>query len=788
MNTNIKPKISNHTFRSLNLQKADYAKINSHLESIDWDVLISMCTPDEFPELLRLTILQVCTIYAPLKSEQSNKVNPFLRNRNTLRRRKRKIKPQIEGIKAKNPTSQKLTRLLAELYEIDQKIKESVNSQRKEKERKAVIKIINNPRYFYSYCKKFRKQQTSVGPLLNHKGDLEHDPKKMADILKDQYSSVFSDPSCPKKKPPNIKATINNTLENITFCCDDIIKAINEINENSACGDEDIPAVILKQCKTSLAYPILKIWEESLHRGYVPKTFKKQIITPVHKKSSKAEPANYRPIALTSHLIKIFERILRNHIVHHLESNNLICNNQHGFRKHRSCLTQLLTHIDIILQNFLNNQETDVIYLDYAKAFDKVDHQLLLKKLHAYGIRGKLLMWLNSYLTNRWQTVVINGQHSLPAKVISGVPQGTVLGPVLFILYLNDLECCIQHSIISSFADDTRLKRAINTEQDTSFLQSDLDNSITWSEANNMKLHQNKFELVIHSTGNTKLLEELPYSHEFREYHTKDSSTITPSDSVTDLGIRITPDISWSPHISDISEDCRKMVSWILSVFSDRSTETMVPLFRTLVRSRTEYCCPLWNTSKLEDIKRLEAVQRTFTAKIAEVKHLSYWDRLKSLKLMSLQRRRERYVIIHVYKILHDLAPNDIGLQFYETSRRGVCCKVPPLVKSSKQQYQSKYDDSFHVFGAKLFNLVPKNIKKKKSLNSFKASLTRFILLPPDHPPVPGIASENSLLQLLAKQQAPWREHCDYTTTGGRVQPSEEYSDEDSEEDRHPMA
>ena len=196
------------------------------------------------------------------------------------------------------------------------------------------------------------------------------------------------------------------------------------------------------------------IWQESIQRGYIAKQYKQQIITPVHKKSSKADPANYRPIALTSHIIKIFERIIRDQLVTYLEKHNLLCRCQHGFRKGRSCLTQLLLHIDIVLNNLLKNKDTDVIYLDYAKAFDKVDHQLLLQKLHAYGVRGKLLTWLNCYLANRQQTVVINGKHSYPANVISGVPQGTVLGPVLFILYLNDLQCCIKHSVISSFADD----------------------------------------------------------------------------------------------------------------------------------------------------------------------------------------------------------------------------------------------------------------------------------------------------------------------------------------------
>ena len=159
----------------------------------------------------------------------------------------------------------------------------------------------------------------------------------------------------------------------------------------------------------------LILWQDSFETSYIPTQYKTQIITPVHKKDSKAEPANYRPIALTSHIIKIFERIVRNQLFTHLESNTLICDNQHGFRKHRSCLTQLIPHINNILLNALKGEDTDVIYLDFAKAFDKVDHEILLKKLHAYGVRGKLLSWLTCYLTNRQQSVVINGEHSYSA-------------------------------------------------------------------------------------------------------------------------------------------------------------------------------------------------------------------------------------------------------------------------------------------------------------------------------------------------------------------------------------
>ena len=386
--------------------------------------------------------------------------------------------------------------------------------------------------------------------------------------------------------------------------------------------------------------------------------------------------------------------------------------------------------------------------MHYAKAFDKVDHQLLLHKLHAYGIRGKLLSWLKAYLSDRTQTVVINGKPSSSAKVVSGVPQGTVLGPILFLIYLNDLNKCLKHSVTSSFADDTRIKKTINNTIDTQILQEDLNKAVNWSEKSNMVLHQDKFELLIHRADRSHHLDQLPFYPEFTHYTTNDGSIISPSNHVKDLGVTISDDLTWSKHISNTTDAARKISSWVFSVFSNRTAKITIPLYKALVRSRAEYNCPVWNPSKIEDIKSIESIQRSFTSKIQEVQHLSYWERLKSLNIMSLQRRRERYIIIHVYKIIKNLAPNEIGMTFYQNQRKGLMCKIPPITKNAKIKFQKLYDSSFHVSGAKLWNKLPKDVKEKRTLDSFKNALTKFIMSFPDNPPIHGTSSRNSLLEI----------------------------------------
>ena len=398
-------------------------------------------------------------------------------------------------------------------------------------------------------------------------------------------------------------------------------------------------------------------------------------------------------------------------------------------------------------KNFLENKDTDCIYIDYAKAFDKVDHQLLLHKLKCYGITGKLLDWIKDFLSNRTQCVSINGTHSYSSEVLSGVPQGTVLGPILFLIFINDINTCITNSFISSFADDTRVKKAISTSSNVKDLQEDLNNVIQWSTDNNMLLHMDKFEYINHSTGEAKLLKLLPFTNEYYEYSTQDGTILSPTETVRDLGVLISSDLSWSPHIDIITDSARQMSAWVLSVFQSRDEIPMMTLYKSLVRSRLEFSCPLWSPTKVEDIVKLEQVQRQFTSKISGYKDLHYYDRLKFLKLMSLQRRRERYYLLYLHKMLHDVVPNDIGVSFHNAGRRGLCAHIPPLQRETKAKFQSMFDSSFAVVAPRLWNSLPKQIREEEKFEKFKSSLTRYLLSIQDEPPIQGEPSNNSLLQ-----------------------------------------
>ena len=265
--------------------------MNELLSDVDWDALLDLCSNDpsgnEFVELVQLTVLQVCLLTSPKKlPELGNKSHKseHSRNRYVLNRKRRKLSSQLSALKQKNPLSAKIKAIQDQIDLLHFYIKETHVAEQSLQEKIAIGKVLNNPKYFFSYAKRFSKSPSNIGPLLEN-GDLTNDPLEMANTLQDQYKSVFSDPSSTRKSLPTSPRT-QVILDDILFSTSDIEDASDEIDRNSSTTDNDIPSVVLKECKTSLSYPIFLIWRTSFQKEAIPNNLKTQMITPVLKKAT----------------------------------------------------------------------------------------------------------------------------------------------------------------------------------------------------------------------------------------------------------------------------------------------------------------------------------------------------------------------------------------------------------------------------------------------------------------------------------------------------------------------
>ena len=250
----------------------------------------------------------------------------------------------------------------------------------------------------------------------------------MARALQAHYGNVYSKPRFPSVKEAICKWTgpdRDKTLEKVDVSSALIVEAMKQLSERAAPGPDGVPAILLRRCSSSLSVPLSVLWTVSMESGKVPGILKEGIITPVFKGGNRSDCADYRPIVLTSHVAKTFERVIVERLLRHLEECELMNPNQHGFRRGRSCTSQLLQHYYNVIRVLESGRDVDVVYLDFSKAFDKVDLGVLLLKLRGMGIKGALLSWLQAFLIGRRHRVSVDGHLSDWGQVISGVPQGT---------------------------------------------------------------------------------------------------------------------------------------------------------------------------------------------------------------------------------------------------------------------------------------------------------------------------------------------------------------------------
>ena len=528
---------------------------------------------------------------------------------------------------------------------------------------------------------------------------------------------------------------------------EDIIKAIIKLSSISAAGPDGFPAIMLKKCASSLASALFLLYRKSLDSGLVPKSFKQSNIVPIFKSGDKGIAENYRPVALTSHLSKILERLVCTKLVEFFEERGVLNEKQHGFRKGRSCISQLLEHFETILNLLDDGCNVDVVYLDFCKAFDKLDFNTMLHKIKQSGVGGLLGRWLYSFVTGRHQYVTVKGFQSFLCQVLSGVPQGSVLGPLLFILMIGDIDKDISQSFLSSFADDTRIGMGIKSLNNVSTLQEDLNKIYSWAVQNNMVLNPSKFELLQYGK---QTIGDKAYT-----YLSSTGKSIESKEVVKDLGVLMSSKCDFIPHIDSVVSKVKKLTSWALRSFKSRSKKFILTTWKSIILPHIDYASQLWNPSKVFDINRLEMLQKCFVKKIQFYQHWSYWDILNDLKLFSLQRRRERYRIIYLWSILEGLVPNPNPMNIYAkyNQRLGRTCAVPAVKRTL---YQNVVSSSFSVHSAMLFNVLPKELRDLTNCekNIFKKSLDAFLKTVPDEPQICGYISysntaSNSLLDMV---------------------------------------
>ena len=737
-----KKDISELDFTKLNLNTSDFTKINQEFSQIDWKSMVEKgieSFPSNFNYAVYTVVKRYSKIYNPKKRFYAS---TYTKKRHIINRKVRKYRKKASNFNLDDSKREEFQKKITSLLE---EKKKSFLEERLSKENDAVNKIKSNPKYFYSYANRSKKVSSSPSLLVDAHDNTILEEQHIADLLQDHFKNVFSEPrNCDSDAALTGEPKIYYPLSDLELTNTDVIDAINEMKPTSSCPKQDIPARVLKNCKNTLCVPLRIFWEKSFCTGTIPKEYKTQLIIPLHKKGLKTKAENYRPISLTSHVIKIFERILRRKITDFLDNNGLINSGQHGFRKNRNCLTQLLDHLNYVMTNSIEDIRTDCIYIDYAKAFDKVDHHILISKLKYYTINGKYSKWIQNFVSGRTQTVQVNNTLSYSTPVLSGVPQGSVLGPLLFVLYINDLPNNIQQSRILTFADDTKLVAKADTEHDRRKLQEDLNHIIEWSEKNNMRLNSKKFELISYDFNSAKCNNTDENVH----YKADNNIEIWPSLHVRDLGVYLDKNMSWNTHRSIISEKAKRICSWVFSVFYTRKPDVMLPLFNSLVRSKLEYCNELWNPHEIKEINKIESIQRSFTYRLKGMQTLNYWERLKALNIMSLQRRRERSIIIYVWKIKNAIYPNCIQLEFKEHKRSDtITAKVKPLCKT-QGRIRRIYEESFIIKSAQLWNILPAPLTRITELPAFKKELTKFLKDIPDEPPISGYVgtSKNSLV------------------------------------------
>jgi hypothetical protein len=698
-------------FKKFVYVKGDYEKLNREISSVDWVNKLSACDTktaykaftEEYSKLCESSIPKLRQIVVKRKAPWITKEILVLSSRK-------------KALWHKNQATRwKISSLVKEYERIRKNIKKKSKLATITFEQ-SLANDKKNPKLLYAYVNSRQKVSDPISALKNANNIITNDKKEIASILNVQFSSVFVNESSHESIPEFPKRT-NNEINDISITQHEIANLLANLDKFKSCGNDNVHSYVLKSCANAWALPLSMIFRKSLDSGEVPDAWLEANVTPLYKKKgSRLDAANYRPISLTSVVCKIMEKIVKNAVMKFLSSNSLISKHQHGFRNKKSCTTNLLEAIDYATKTISEKDSLDILFIDFEKAFDKVPHKRLLHKLISYGITGKILKWLEAFLSNRKQRVVLGETMSDWSEIKSGVPQGSVIGPILFIIFINDLPDKLAN-VCKMYADDTKILAKIKKNSaitDTIKMQNDIDKIVEWTNTWLMRLNISKCKIMHIGKQNQK------EDYTMNSYDSNEPVPLEKTEIERDLGILISNNLKFSAQSNKAASNGNKKLGMLKNTFRCRGAGMWKKLYTSYVRPLLEFAIPVWNPYHKADIEILERVQHRATKIAHSMKSMSYEERCKHLNLTSLSDRRTRGDLIQKFKIENNFDevewPNNPVCGVPRGGHRGHFKRE--IVKSCDQRH-----NFFNNRIASNWNKLPNEIIAATTVNGFKNKL-----------------------------------------------------------------
>jgi len=534
-------------------------------------------------------------------------------------------------------------------------------------------------------------------------------------VLNEYFGSVFVG----NDSDPHANQQISNVCKDTGKICithAGILNAILHLNNFESAGPNNVSANLFKMCPDIIASYLCVIFQQSIDTGDVPDDWKIANIIAIHKANDKKDPSNYRPISLTSVVSKMLEHILVSHIMYYLTSNGILSGRQFGFREGGSCELAMVDFLHSVTRGIDCTGQVDAIFLDFCKAFDKVNHDILIGKMINMGINTNIITWYSAFLSNRLQRVCVEGVFSNPVSVISGVPQGTVSGPVLFLIYINDIVPTVTSNIVL-FADDVVIWNYIGTKEDQSALQGDLDNVSHWANEMKMNLNTEKSKSMHFVRPRT--------SDYFACVYNIDGHDLESCNTIKYLGVYLNKHLSPYEHICGVVKKCNRILYYIGKIFNRAPIETKNLMYKQIVHPCIMYASSVWDPVLNCDIALLESVQRLAARVVTGT-----WDKracvtalINSLDWAPLNVVRKEQRMILFFKILNEqtvLNSSDYlqGAKYYGKNDHPK--KLEKLFIKSNTHF-----NSFFAKGIREWNALPRKIivDHTADLNNFIAGL-----------------------------------------------------------------